>query len=201
MMCISSLRMCQYCTLNHHFSPAPSLMNLLRSGKHILPGIEFNVGVPARELDLRRSVFWMLAGCALNGRVRLDASAWAGSLLPEAELARWREVVWPFGGLAAGGLGAGEAFKIAISKLLPRALNQENMRCYCADVRILASIRRQPATVTVRTMVQMDFVSGGAIANSVLYSLARIPDVRGEGRIIEPHTADYSNLNRNMLLL
>lgn len=45
-----------------------------------------------------------------------------------------------------------------------------------------------------------DFVSGGAIANVVLFCLGRIPDVTGDGRIVEDTVSDYSNLNRYSLL-
>jgi hypothetical protein len=52
-----------------------------------------------------------------------------------------------------------------------------------------------------RDLGEIDCVSGGAIINAVLYCLARIPAVTARGRIIEPDTADLTNLNRNMLLL
>lgn len=44
-------------------------------------------------------------------------------------------------------------------------------------------------------------MSGGAITNSALYCLARLPAVEAHGRIIEPDIADLSNLNRNAFLL
>src|SRR5262249_25623293 len=47
----------------------------------------------------------------------------------------------------------------------------------------------------------IDFISGGAITHCLLYCVARIPGVTATGRIIEPDTAELSNLNRYMLLL
>ena len=56
-------------------------------------------------------------------------------------------------------------------------------------------------TAFFRDLKEIDCVSGGAITNAVLYCLARIPGVTAHGRIIEPDTADLTNLNRYMLLL
>jgi len=43
-------------------------------------------------------------------------------------------------------------------------------------------------------------VSGGAIIQAALYALSRIPDARGDIRVIEPEVADLTNLNRYSLL-
>jgi hypothetical protein len=45
----------------------------------------------------------------------------------------------------------------------------------------------------------VDVVSGGAITQAALYALLRIDGVSGKLRIIEPETADLSNLNRYAL--
>jgi hypothetical protein len=50
-------------------------------------------------------------------------------------------------------------------------------------------------------MSNVDIVSGGAITHSVLYTLARMPSIRGQVRVIEPDVAEVSNLNRYALLL
>lgn len=46
-----------------------------------------------------------------------------------------------------------------------------------------------------------DFISGGAITNAALFALVRLPGLSGYGRVIEPESADGSNLNRYPLLL
>ena len=109
--------------------------------------------------------------------------------------------LWAFGALAAAGLGAGEAFKIAMQKLLPYSLSPENTSARFA---LTDEVRFQvapPDTDVCHDLGEIDCVSGGAITSAVLYCLARIPAVRAHGRIIEPDTSDLSNLNRYMLLL
>ena len=44
-------------------------------------------------------------------------------------------------------------------------------------------------------------MSGGAIIQSVLHALTRLPGVRGRARVIEPDFADLTNLDRYILLL
>jgi hypothetical protein len=56
-------------------------------------------------------------------------------------------------------------------------------------------------TPLVRQLGSFDCVSGGAIVSAMLYALARLPGAEGRARIIEPDTADLTNLNRYMLLL
>lgn len=86
-------------------------------------------------------------------------------------------------------------------KLLQYAQNQENTALLFAPT-FEHEFRLAPVdSPRCGDLGQLDFVSGGAIANSALYCLTRIPEVQGVGRIIEPDFADHTNLNRNMLLL
>ena len=55
-------------------------------------------------------------------------------------------------------------------------------------------------TPMVRALGAIDIISGGAITNGLLYALARLPNVTGVGRVVEPDIAEMSNLNRYMLL-
>jgi hypothetical protein len=113
----------------------------------------------------------------------------------------WRATFWPMGALAVAGLGAGEAFKIAIRRLLPYALSPTNTNDLSAPIGETSFSLAIDGTPFCRDLGEVDCISGGAITNSVLYCLARIPGVTARGRIIEPDTADLTNLNRNMLLL
>ncbi|MET4388525.1 hypothetical protein ABIB73_004288 [Bradyrhizobium sp. F1.4.3] len=181
--------------------PGTIVDELVKVGKDILPGIEFKVGEPEREVDLAIAFGSTRLDVDARRKLRVNADAWAGLLLPEDQSIRWHEVLWPFGGLVAGGLAAGEAFKLAMMELLPRALNPESTALLFAPT-TEREFRLAPVDSPRCTdLGQLDFVSGGAIANSTLYCLARIPEVRGVGKIIEPDFSDHTNLNRNMFLL
>jgi hypothetical protein len=131
----------------------------------------------------------------------LNAEAWHGSIDRESEGRPWQAKLWPFGALAAAGLGAGEAFKVAMHKLLPYALNSVNTAERFAFADQLEFEVAPRGTPFCRDLGEIDFISGGAITHCLLYCLARIPGVAAAGRIIEPDTAELSNLNRYMLLL
>lgn len=170
-------------------------------GNNILPNLEFAVGEPDGEVDLAIGLGDSPIRIRSRRKIRLNATAWSGSIAREDQPYPWQAALWPFGALAAAGLGAGEAFKMAMYKLLPYAARRASTAAVFAPV---GEARFQLAlddTPLSRDLGQVDCISGGAITNSILYCLARIPGVTAYGRIIEPDTADFSNLNRNMLLL
>ena len=174
---------------------------LTRVGKDLLPGVEFLIGEPRGAVDLAIGLGDVAINVSSQWKIRLNAEAWAGAIMREDQPRPWSATLWPFGALAAAGLGAGEAFKTAMRKLLPHALSPPN-----TAARFARSVEGwfQLASANepfCRDLAEIDFVSGGAITNSTLYCLARIPAVAAWGRIIEPDTADLTNLNRNMLLL
>jgi hypothetical protein len=174
---------------------------LMRVGKDLLPGVEFKIGKQDDVVDLAIGFGDTPLNVRAQWKIRLNAEPWAGAITREDQPSPWGATLWPFGGLAAAGLGAGEAFKIAVRKLLPYALSPENT---AARFALIYEARYELASANApfcRDLGEVDCVSGGAIANSILYCLARIPAVTARGRIIEPDTADLSNLNRNMLLL
>ena len=119
----------------------------------------------------------------------------------ENDLVPWDGGRWPIGGMAAAGLAAGEAFKIAMRKLQHVARNPGRMVSVFADTDELTFSVAPADTPFCNELGNFDCVSGGAIINAALYALARIPGVSGRGRIIEPDTSGLSNLNRYMLLL
>ena len=77
-----------------------------------------------------------------------------------------------------------------------------------ADMDTLAALRvtAQVALASVGTprpsprLGRFDVVSGGAVAQAALYALARIPEARGQARVIEPEKSDLSNINRYAFL-
>jgi hypothetical protein len=170
-------------------------------GRNLLPAIEFVDGRPDGLVDLSISLGDSPLDVPARRRIWLNAEAWSGAVMREEQARPWDPGLWPFGGLAAGGLGAGEAFKVAMLKLLPHALNPGNTAQRFAHTDEATFRLAPPRSPICRDLGEVDFVSGGAITNAVLYCLARIPAVTARGRIIEPDAADLSNLNRNMLLL
>ena len=181
--------------------PGMMIEQLMRVGTDLLPGVEFKTGQPEGEVDLAIG----LGDTPINVRagrcIRLTAEAWVGFIAREHQPYPWAANMWPFGALAAAGLGAGEAFKIAIFKLLPFALNPAETAARFAPTDEGVFELAPVEAPFCRDLGEIDCVSGGAITNSVLYCLARIPGVTARGRIIEPDTIDITNLNRNMLFL
>jgi ThiF family protein len=181
--------------------PGTMIDQLVRVGKDMLPGVGFMTGEPNREVDLAIGLGGTPFNVRARRRIRLNAKAWAGFIVREDRSSPWATNLWPFGALAAAGLGAGEAFKIAVLKLLPHAVNPSSTAALFAPTdegRFQLTLDDAPFC---RDLGEVDFVSGGAITNSLLYCLARIPGVTVRGRIIEPDMIDLSNLNRNMLFL
>jgi hypothetical protein len=143
--------------------PGMMIDQLRRVGKELLPGIEFMTGEPEHEVDLAIGLGDVPLNVRARRRIRLNAEPWAGMVMREDQRCPWQATLWPFGALVAAGLGAGEAFKVAIHKLLPHALNSENT----ADRFVHTDEARfeiaPPATPFCRDLGQIDFVSGGAI--------------------------------------
>ena len=181
--------------------PGPMLAGLARIGRDMLPGIEFTVGPPEGEVELLVAFGDTPTDLRARRRIRVNAEAWAGMIEPWDTPQRWNASWWPFGGLVAAALIAGEAFKTAILKLLPHAINP-NMTAAVFATMNSAAYRLAPAnTPYVQDLGEVDFISGGAINSSVLYVLARLPAARLRGRVIEPDTYAPSNLNRYALML
>jgi hypothetical protein len=181
--------------------PGPILAGLARVGRDMLPGIEFTIGLPEAEVELLVAFGNTPTDLPAQRRIRVNAEPWAGVIEPWDAQPRWEASWWPFGGLAAAALVAGEAFKIAMLKLLPYAINRDMMAAVFATMD-RAEYRLAPRDAPyVQDLGKVDFISGGAINGSVLYALARLPAVRLRGRVIEPDAYAPSNLNRYPLML
>jgi hypothetical protein len=181
--------------------PGTIIEQLSLVGTDLLPGLQFKIGDPQGEIDLAIALGDAPFCVRARRRIRLNATAWAGSIIPEDQLRPWQATIWPFGGLAAAGLGAGEALKAAIYKLLPFALSPANTNARFLPMGEISFELAVGNTPFCRDLGHIDCISGGAITNAVLYCLARIPGVAARGRIIEHDIAGVTNLNRNMLLL
>ena len=97
-------------------------------------------------------------------------------------------------------LGRGRSIQDLDVKLSHVARNPSRMATVFSAAERVAFALAPEGTPFARQLGNFDCVSGGAIVNAILYALARVPGVEGRPRIIEPDTADISNLNRYMLL-
>jgi hypothetical protein len=177
------------------------ITGLLATGGDLLPGIAFSDTMPAGAVDL--VVTLGDTKTPLRGRemISLNAGDWDGALVSPRNATRWRAGEWPLGGMAAGAMAATEAFKIAMRKLERHARNPAMMMEMFAPSNDVEFALAPAGTPITGALGEFDCVSGGAITQSALYALTRLPGVRGHARVIEPDFADISNLNRYMLLL
>jgi len=103
------------------------------------------------------------------------------------------------GGLAAGALAAGEAFKCAMLKLLPHAFNPTMTAAVFAPidtVRVELHRPERPMPVTLAGWTS----SARSDQLERPYAIARLPSVGLQGRVIEPDSFAPSNLNRYPLM-
>jgi hypothetical protein len=182
--------------------PAGSMLaGLVQVGRNMLPGIEFTLGPPDFKVDLVVALGDTPAVIPARRRIRLNAQPWAGAIAFWSSPRRWDASWWPFGGLAAAALAASEAFKVAMLKLLPHAVNPEMMAAMFAPTDAATFRLAPPDTPYAKDFGEVDFISGGAINSAALYALARVPAVSLRGRVIEPDAYRPSNLNRYSLML
>jgi len=103
--------------------------------------------------------------------------------------------------MAGAVLAATEALKCSMSKIVAYARDPATFLEFFRATKAATFELAPDTTPTISALGMFDIVSGGAITNGTLYALSRLPGVTGAGRIIEPDTAEISNLNRYMLLL
>lgn len=173
---------------------------LTRAGTDLLPGYAFAPKPPAGEVDIAIALGDSAISVRAARYIRLNAVDWGGRLGDGAANGSWDADLWPLGGMAAAGLAAAEAFKISMRRLTHVARNPSRMETVFAPAHNAAFALAPERTPMVRRIGAFDCISGGAIVNAILYALARVPDVEGCARVIEPEKADTSNLNRYMLL-
>lgn len=175
--------------------------SLKAAGKDLLPGVEFPLGAPRKPAAICVCFGGSPERYEARRVVRVNASAWSADLTSATSGTPWMEGDWPCGALAAGAIATVEAFKAAMHRL--RSFARESIQfdaqfSFSEQARIDLAPAHTPRTSALGVF---DFISGGAIANSTLFTLARLPQVAGHARVIEPECADLSNLNRYALLL
>jgi hypothetical protein len=169
-------------------------------GNDLLPGIGFCAGMPPGDAGLAVIFGDSLSRYRAHRAIGVNAGAWRAHLGPARQTERWAENDWPCGALAAGALASVEAFKVAIHGLRRLAKDTplfDSLFAFTDRVSVEVAPFDSPRATELG---RFDCVSGGAIINSALYVLSRLPGVNGRGRVIEPEAADLSNLNRYPLL-
>lgn len=172
---------------------------LLEVGRDLLPGVAFTSGLPEGHVDLCVTLGESTTRAQASHSVALNATCWAGYIEPSASASRWREPTWPMGALVAGALAAAEAFKISMRKLRAFARRHSNFDKQFALNNEARFALAPGETPKVANLGPLDFVSGGAITNSSIFCLLRLPQLRGSARVIENTSSDNSNLNRYMM--
>lgn len=179
----------------------PMITGLLTVGRDLLPGVTFTDAMPAGRGDL--VVTFGDAATSLQGRtmIGINADDWTGMLVPRARATRWRADRWPLGAMSAAAMAAAEAFKIAMRKMVKSARDPAIMMETFAPSTDVEFALAPAGTPMANTLGEIDCVSGGAITQSALFALMRLPEVRGHVRVFEYDFTDLTNLNRYMLLL
>lgn len=177
------------------------LQGLLDVGNRMLPGIAFGAYTHTKEYDLAIALGDSPIMVAARRSIRLNAGPWTGQILPSHTQDLWGAQSWPLGGMAAGVLGAAEAFKVAMWKLGALEPFPENVRDRLCPTEETSFPLAPPDTPFCRHLGDFECISAGAITNAILFILTRIPGVTGNARIFDSETPDLTNLNRYMLLL
>lgn len=171
---------------------------LLELGADLIPGQEIMAGQPSRKADLALVIGDSTFSGSAYQMVSLSGSTWTGRIGPTRQ--RWVPTNSPFGALAAAGLAAAEAYKVAMRKLRPYASPGPFDEMFRAAVGAQVVLAPRHAGSPKADLGRFDMVSGGAISQAALYALARIPGVNGEARVIEPDINDITNINRYAFL-
>jgi hypothetical protein len=131
---------------------------------------------------------------------RLSGGDWYGGLAPNVagQTQGWT-AEWPIGSMVSATLAAGEAFKFVMHRLqLAKQADHVFFEPSSACSWNFDSVAIPSEGVHLG---EVDIISAGAISQSALYALMRLPKIEMWGRIFDDDLTAKSNLNRNMLTL
>jgi hypothetical protein len=174
---------------------------LLESNGDVIPGLGFATDLPTEPADLT-VLLGATPSTSLGARsIRMNADTWAGEITPLDDIRPWGGMSSPFGALTAAGLVAVEAYKVAMRRLREFAAAPAIFEeFFAATSRARIELAPKEMSFAGVDLGKVDFISGGAITQSTLYALLRIPSVEGTFRVVEPKTSDAPDLNRYPLL-
>lgn len=159
-----------------------------------MPGARVDIGGDARADELPFAFGDTPAGGDRGWR--LSGGAWDGVTSPlRSPAPRWRGD-FPLGALAAATIAAAEPFKVALLTLFsPDDVQTAQLQpAGGARVRFASDATPLPADLG-----HVDCISGGAIMQSALHALLRVPGLRADFRMYEPQLLELSNVNRYAL--
>ncbi len=173
---------------------------LVEIGCDLVPGFSFDTAPSTRPVDL--AIIFGAGGGRINASrlVYVNAGAWSAHLRPAEFALPWQGDDWPIGGLAAGTLAASEAFKCSMRKLREFAANPEHFDQLFAPADRVDLAMASALTPRITDLTAFDLISGGAISHGLLYCLARLPRVHGDGRVVDSERLELPNINRYALM-
>jgi hypothetical protein len=173
---------------------------LVLIGPDLLPGFEFSTALPIERVDLAVVFGASRASVAARASIHVNARAWSTLVCPSKLASSWQGDEWPIGGIVAGVLAATEAFKCAMRSLREFAADQAHFDELHALADRVDLVMAPAGTPQIANLGEFDLISGGAISHGLLYTLARVPNVRGYGRVADAERLDLSNANRYALM-
>lgn len=177
------------------------LASLEELGRDLIPGVTVSAATQKPFLT-----FVLGDSICDEPALRLYASDWTGVIAPEREAHPLPTL--PFGALAVAAAAAAEALRAALPRLA------EAVACPLSTPHRIESPGRieidlgelfpalrdlDSASLAGLDLGRVDFISGGAITQSCVYTLLRLPHATIDGRVVEAETLDLSNLNRYAL--
>lgn len=173
---------------------------LVEIGHDLLPGFAFSTALPSDSVDLAVVFGGSSVRVPARQSVYVNATAWATEVRPAELASPWKGDDWPIGGIVAGTLAAAEAFKCSMRTLRNFAKDHgmfDQLYAPANHLDFVMAPAGTPRTVDVGTF---DLISGGAISHGLLYTIARVPQVRGNGRVVDEERLDLPNINRYALM-
>lgn len=173
---------------------------LVEIGHDLLPGFAFSTALPADRVDLAVVFGASPVRVAARGSVQVNARAWSAELRPADFASPWQGDDWPIGGIVAGTLATTEAFKYSMRTLRDFATDRgifDQLYAPASHVDLAMAPADTPRVVDLGVF---DLISGGAISHGLLYALARLPNVRGDGRVMDAERLELPNINRYALM-
>lgn len=179
------------------FQPGPIRSALVASSERLMPGaaitaaagftpdIVFTLGTT--QIDCGDVPLWRLSGGDWSGYISADWST---------PTRNW-DAECPVGGMVSALLGANEAFKTAIRKLILR--RQADLTFFEPSKACGWDFGATPLPKGIVDLGTVDMISAGAITQAALYALHRFPRLKVRGRLFDDDQTAASNLNRNML--
>jgi len=174
---------------------------LLDLGRDLVPGSYITAGdqIPC---DITIAVGNSPVTSAADGSLpgwRLVGHEWYGELTRlDCTGSDWAHE-WPLGAMISAALAATEVYKAAVRKLPLKDEIQVRLVEPAQKARVDFGVGAYLLSSRCR-VGKLDIISAGAITQAFLYTLLRLPNIRGSIRVFERERADLTNLNRYMLM-